>query len=64
MLGRDFRVTQHRGELLDSDLAEFVTATVHPSSILRQRSDEERHAERRAFTADLERIVAAMNGGG
>jgi hypothetical protein len=29
LLGRDFRVTQHRGERLDSDLAELVTATIH-----------------------------------
>src|SRR5690348_5690779 len=39
LLGKDFRVTQHRGELLDSDLAEHMTATVHPSSILRQRDE-------------------------
>ena len=35
LLGRDFRVTQQRGRPLDSDLAEHVLATVHPSSILR-----------------------------
>ena len=35
LLGASFRLTQHRGEFLDSDLAELVTATVHPSSILR-----------------------------
>ena len=37
LLGRDFRVTRHRGELLDSQLAEHVTATIHPSAILRQQ---------------------------
>jgi uracil-DNA glycosylase family protein len=32
VLGRDFRVTQHRGEWLQSDIAPYVMATVHPSS--------------------------------
>jgi uracil-DNA glycosylase len=64
LFGSGFRLRDARGRPLDSDLAELVTATVHPSSILRQRTDEERHAERRAFTADLEWIAAAMKGGG
>ena len=37
LLGSSFRVTRHRGELLDSELAEIVAATIHPSAILRQR---------------------------
>src|SRR3954451_17044916 len=64
LFGSGFRLGNARGRPLDSDLAELVAATVHPSSILRQRTDEERHAERRAFTADLEWIAAAMNEGG
>jgi uracil-DNA glycosylase len=59
LLGRDFRVTQYRGELLDSDLAEHVTATVHPSSILRQQDEASRQAEFAAFVDDL-RIVARL----
>jgi DNA polymerase len=59
LLGRDFRVTQHRGELLESDIAEHVTATVHPSSILRQQDEGSRHAELAAFVADL-RVVARL----
>ena len=35
LLGRDFKVTQNRGRPLDSDLAELVTATIHPSAVLR-----------------------------
>jgi uracil-DNA glycosylase len=35
LLGKDFRVTQHRGEFVESALAPHVAATVHPSSILR-----------------------------
>lgn len=59
LLGRDFRVTQHRGELLDSDLAEHVTATIHPSAILRQQDDESRRTELEAFVDDL-RVVARL----
>ncbi len=61
LLGSSFRVTQHRGELLDCDLAPSVAATVHPSSILRQRDDESRYAERAAFAEDL-RVVARAVG--
>jgi uracil-DNA glycosylase len=59
LLGKQFRVTQHRGEWLDSDLAERVTATIHPSAILRQRDDESRRREFDAFVDDL-RLVAAV----
>jgi DNA polymerase len=59
LLGKQFRVTKERGRWLDSDLAEYVTATIHPSSILRQRDDESRRAERAALVADL-RLVASV----
>jgi uracil-DNA glycosylase len=59
LLGSDFRVTKHRGELLDSPLAEHVTATIHPSAILRQQDEESRRAELAAFVDDL-RVVAAL----
>jgi uracil-DNA glycosylase len=58
LLGRQFRVTQHRGELLESELAESVTATVHPSSILRGEP-EEREASLAAFVDEL-KVVAAL----
>jgi uracil-DNA glycosylase len=58
LLGREFRVTQHRGELLESDLAEAVTATVHPSSILRGEPAE-RETSFAAFVDDL-RVVANL----
>ena len=41
LLGRQFRVTQHRGRPIDSDLAELVTATIHPSAVLRGDDREE-----------------------
>jgi uracil-DNA glycosylase family protein len=57
LLGSSFKVTQHRGELLDSDLAPIVTATIHPSAILRGPDDATRQQEREAFAKDL-RVVA------
>jgi uracil-DNA glycosylase len=58
LLGREFRVTQSRGRLIESPLAEHVTATVHPSSILRGEPAE-REANFAAFVDDL-RIVADL----
>ena len=60
LLGSSFRVTQHRGELLDSDLAPVVAATIHPSAILRQRDDPSRQAERMAFAEDLRSVAQAL----
>jgi uracil-DNA glycosylase len=60
LLGRQFRVSKDRGRLIDSDLAPYVLATVHPSSILRQRTDEERAAAMAAFIADLEVVAELM----
>ena len=41
VLGRTFRVTQHRGVAIPSDLAELVTATIHPSAVLRGEDRDE-----------------------
>src|SRR5438105_2620898 len=41
LLGKSFKVTQSRGQPLDSDLAELVTATIHPSAVLRGDNREE-----------------------
>jgi uracil-DNA glycosylase len=60
LFGSDFRVTAHRGELLDSELAEIVTATLHPSSILRG-PDEDREATREALVADLRVVARALD---
>jgi|SRR5579859_614294 len=57
VLGCDFRVTQHRGQWVKSEIAPYVLATVHPSSILRARDDDARHEEMRQFVADL-KVVA------
>jgi DNA polymerase len=40
LLGRDFRVTRSHGQPLESDLAELVLATIHPSAVLRADDQE------------------------
>ena len=57
LLGRHFRVSAERGRFVESTLAERVTATVHPSSILRARDEESRREAMEEFVADL-RVVA------
>jgi DNA polymerase len=53
ILGPAFRVTRGRGNVLKSDLAPRVLATVHPSSLLRQPDEESRAREYAQFVADL-----------
>jgi uracil-DNA glycosylase family protein len=60
LLGQQFRVTKERGRWLDSDLAEHVTATIHPSAILRQRDEEARHKEMAAFVNDLKLVAQVL----
>jgi DNA polymerase len=60
LLGPTFRLTQHRGEVLSTDLAPHIVATVHPSSILRAPDEETRHAEMDKFIEDLRSVATAL----
>ena len=60
LLGKEFRVTKKRGEFVESPLAPYVMATVHPSSILRAPDEETRHAEMLRFTEDLRKIAQVL----
>jgi uracil-DNA glycosylase family protein len=60
LLGKQFRVTKQRGEWIDSDLAELVTATIHPSAILRQRDGDARRQEFARFVDDLRKVAAVL----
>jgi uracil-DNA glycosylase len=60
LLGKDFRVTRQRGEFFASELAPFITATVHPSSILRAADAESREAEMRLFIDDLRAVATRL----
>jgi DNA polymerase len=63
LLGRAFRVSKQRGDLIPSSIAPVVMATVHPSSILRAPDDETRRVELKRFTEDLRRLREALQSG-
>ena len=60
LLGKAFKVSLQRGRFVPSSLAPRVTATVHPSSILRAPDDESRRAEMTRFVTDLRRVAAEL----
>src|SRR5690349_571084 len=60
LLGPQFRVTKQRGEFIESTLAPYVMATVHPSSILRAPDDETRQLEYRHFVDDLKKLARVI----
>jgi DNA polymerase len=63
LLGRGFRVSQQRGEFAEwpGPGGRLVTATVHPSSILRA-PDDARDQELKEFTRDLARVAEELAG--
>lgn len=56
LLGSKFKVSKQRGQFIESTLAPYILATVHPSSILRAPDDEIRHLEKRRFIDDLKKV--------
>jgi DNA polymerase len=60
LLGRDFRVSREHGRLVESTLAPAVTATIHPSAILRARSDDERRQLREMMVEDLATVASRI----
>ncbi len=64
LLGRDFRITRSRGQILPSGNAAIVLATYHPSAVLRTPSEDDRHRMRDELVSDLQiaRKWLASNG--
>jgi uracil-DNA glycosylase len=60
LLGSDFRVTQDRGKLVETDLAPIATGTVHPSSILRIDDEDERRVARDELAEDLREVAKRL----
>ena len=60
LMGPKFRLSQHRGELLDSDIGPLISATVHPSSILRAPDDRSRQEAMESFVRDLASVATAL----
>ena len=60
LLGKDFRVSRERGNFVESSLAPFTMATVHPSSVLRAQDDESRRTQMNEFVDDLKKIARVI----
>ena len=63
LLGAKFRVTRDRGNLFHVEGLPPIMATVHPSSILRARSEDERHQQKLSFIADLKKVRLQLRQG-
>jgi len=61
LLGSQFKVSKQRGQFIESTLAPYIVATVHPSSILRAPDDETRHLEKRRFIDDLKKVAHVLS---
>jgi DNA polymerase len=61
VFGASFRVTRERGKALSSDLAPFVIATAHPSSILRAPDDAARHTAFEDLVTDFRIVARRLN---
>ena len=53
LLGTGFRITQSHGEIQHADGLPPIVATLHPSAILRTRTDEDRERDTKIFMDDL-----------
>jgi uracil-DNA glycosylase len=60
LLGASFRVTRERGNFVPSNLAPYVMATVHPSSLLRIEDDAERKAAIKEFVNELRQVAKVL----
>jgi uracil-DNA glycosylase family protein len=60
LIGATFKVSIERGRFVDSQLAPLVTATVHPSSILREPDSAARRQAMRSFVRDLKKVAARL----
>ena len=60
LIGREFKITKQRGELVSSPLAPIVMATLHPSAILRAPHDETRRRQKEELISDLKKVAKRM----
>ena len=63
LLGRGVRVTQSRGQLIPSTMAQYVIATLHPSAVLRAPDDISRHAAMQRLVSDLAMVGRLLTRG-
>ena len=57
LLGSGFKITQSHGKVQQADGFPPIIATLHPSAILRARTDEDRERDTKIFLDDLRRVT-------
>lgn len=60
VLGPQFKLMQHRGQMLPSTLAESVVATIHPSAVLRAPDSAGRRAAYAMLVDDLKVVARSL----
>jgi uracil-DNA glycosylase len=60
LLGSGFKLGEARGSAIESDLAPVVTATAHPSAILRMPDHDARERARAELRSDLAVVAEAL----
>jgi len=64
LLGPQFRITRDRGRFFPSQWAPWLTATYHPSAILRMPDHAQREAARAQLVDDLRRVAEHLRSAG
>ena len=60
LLGSQFRITRDHGQFFDSEWASWITATIHPSAILRMPDREKQEEARLLFLDDLRKVLKRL----
>jgi uracil-DNA glycosylase len=63
IMGASFKLMQQRGEVLASEVARHVVATMHPSAVLRATDAEARRAAYEALVDDLKVVARLLRSG-
>lgn len=61
LLGSSFKITQARGKVQRAEGFPPIIATLHPSAILRARTENDRHREMKIFVYDLMEAAKFVN---
>ena len=61
LLGSKFRLTQHHGEFISTPEKPPITATLHPSAVLRAPSEEARHTMMEQLVRDLKAVARKLD---
>ncbi|MFO0866413.1 MAG: UdgX family uracil-DNA binding protein [Gemmataceae bacterium] len=61
IVGRDFRISERRGEIIETDWCSQTIVTFHPSAILRVPNEQQREKMRAAFVSDLAKALTLVD---